>query len=142
MGRNLRFWLTAPQAAPFDHADAPLALGALLLRAARSDHVGLFAGPGTVGAILARRYDLTALEAAEMLEACARVEAAAPSGSAFAVLLHAAICAAERRAMADCLYQTLLSAGQAAPGDPEIAALVEGVLGVPATDLCPSRRVG
>ncbi len=142
MGRNLRFWLTAPRAAPFDPGDAPLALGALLLRAARTDHAPLLALPGLLSAVLARRYDLTAREASEMLEACARVEAAAPASADFAAVLHAVICHADRRAMAVSLSDTLVSAGLCTPDDPRAMALSEAVLGVLPTEIDLPRRAG
>ncbi len=142
MGRNLRFWLTAPQAAPFDPGDAPLALGALLLRAARTEHAPLFALPGMLDTVLARRYDLTPAEASEMLEACARVEAAAPDNAQFAALLHSVICHADRCAMAVSLADTLRAAGSCAPGDPRPLALAETFLGVTPAEIALPRRAG
>ncbi|MDO6583929.1 hypothetical protein Q4543_00205 [Salipiger sp. 1_MG-2023] len=140
MGRNLRFWLAAPNATPFDPSDAPLALGALLLRAAQTDHAALFARPGALAAILAHCYDLTAREAAEMLEACDRVEAVAPPGCDFARLLHKAICNTDRRAMARRLCEALVAGGYCGPGDPRIATLIEAVLGIEDHDSAASRR--
>ena len=67
LGRNLRFWLARPDAAPFDPGDAPLALGALLLRAARTDYAGLFSAPATLDAIL-RRYTSGALGKQQLLQ--------------------------------------------------------------------------
>lgn len=140
MGRNLRFWLTAPQAAPFDPGDAPLALGALLLRASRTEHAPLFALPGMLSIVLARRYDLTPAEASEMLEACARVEAAAPASAEFAAVLHMVIDHADRYAMALSLTDTLASVGLCAPGDPRTLALCEAFLGVLPTEMDQPRR--
>lgn len=142
MGRNLRFWLAAPNATPFDPSDAPLALGALLLRAAQTDHAALFARPGTLAAILAHCYDLTAREAAEMLEACERVEAVAPPGRDFAGLLHKVICHTDRRAMARHLCDALVAGEYCRPGDPRAAALIAAVLGIEGHEIAPSRRVG
>lgn len=143
MGRNLRFWLATPDAAPFDPGDAPLALGALLLRAARTDYAGLFSAPATLDAILARRYDLTVTEAAEMREACERVEAAAPQDSLrFAAVLHMAVCYHERLAIALSLIEVTAALGICHPDDPLLAALLQAVLGVQPVDLQSPRRAG
>ncbi|MBN9889424.1 TerB family tellurite resistance protein [Salipiger abyssi] len=141
MGRNLRFWLTAPDAAPFDPGDAPVALGALLVRLSRSHLTCALAAPPVIDAILARRYDLTAQEAAEMRETCERVERAAPDTSRFAAILRAAVDYHERRALALSLWEEL--AGDARAPDPErVALLAEAVLGVHPADLAPPRRAG
>ena len=141
MGRNLRFWLAAPNAAPFDPGDAPLALGALLLRASRTDYATVFMDPLTLDALLARRYDLTVQEAAEMLEACARIEAHAPETERFAAVLCTAIDYRERLAIALCL-RDMLATTSTGQSDPALLALSQTLLGVHPDDLVPPRRVG
>ncbi|GGG62479.1 hypothetical protein GCM10011415_05970 [Salipiger pallidus] len=143
MGRNLRFWLGAPRTAPFDPGDTPLALGALLLRAQRSDFPEIIGGIVPLEAVLARRYDLTTAEAAEMREACERVEAAAPPGPWFAELLHEVIDPAQRQAMA----LSLLEAVEAQTPQPDLLRphvdlMAQTVLGVCPEDLASARQAG
>ena len=138
LGRNLRFWLASPFAAPFDPGDAPLALGALLLRAARTDHAGLFADPTTFEAVLALCYDLTAREASEMREACERVAAAAPDCASFAEILQRAVGLSDRERFALSLHQVLMALGPSQ--DAQREALSQLFLGAhSATDPAPLR---
>ncbi|APZ51718.1 TerB family tellurite resistance protein [Salipiger abyssi] len=141
MGRNLRFWLAAPDAAPFDPGDAPVALGALLVRLSRSDLTCALAAPPVIDAILARRYDLTAQEAAEMRETCERIERAAPDTSRFAAILHAAVDYHERHALALSLWEEIC---REAPltDEARLTLLAQSVLGVHPADLIPPRRAG
>lgn len=141
MGRNLRFWLASPFAAPFDPGDAPLALGALLLRAARTDHAGLFPDPDTFETVLAQCYDLTAREASEMREACERVEAVAPDCASFAEILQRAVGLSDRQRFALSLHQVLLALGpHGALQDPQLEALSRLFLGAQcATNPVPAR---
>lgn len=138
LGRNLRFWLASPFAAPFDPGDAPLALGALLLRASRTDHAGLFAEPATFEAVLALCYDLTAREASEMREACERVEAVAPDCASFAEILQRAVGLSDRQRFALSLHQVLLAVGPSQ--NPQLEALSKLFLGAhSATNPAPLR---
>lgn len=141
MGRNLKFWLAAPDAAPFDPGDAPVALGALLVRLARSDPACALAPPPVIDAILARRYDLTAQEAAEMREACECIERAAPDTGRFAEILRMAVDYRERHALALSLWEEMCREAQP-PDEARISLLAEAVLGVQSADLAPPRRAG
>ncbi|MCR8549862.1 TerB family tellurite resistance protein [Salipiger sp. P9] len=142
MGRNLRFWLSAPEAAPFDPGDAPVALGALLVRLARRECACLRTESAAIDAILARRYDLTAQEAAEMRETCERIEAAAPDTPRFAASLCMAVAYAERRAVALCLWEILRQGALHHSEEARMIALTETVLGVHPDDIAAERRAG
>jgi uncharacterized tellurite resistance protein B-like protein len=135
LGRGLRYWLAAPEASPLDPCDVPVALGALLLRAAASDYRDVLGEAALIDAVLARRHDLTAAEAAEMRATCEAVAVWAPETAIFAALLCEAVAYRDRLALALCLCDVLAA-------DPAALVLAEAVLGVPQGALTRDLREG
>ncbi|ETX30044.1 TerB family tellurite resistance protein [Roseivivax isoporae] len=104
MSARLILWASHPDAAWLDPADTPLALGALLVLMAREELAALLPAADRIDEVLARRYDLTRSEAAEMRRACEDVARRLPDGPAYMRLVQAHVCAAERAALAQCLW--------------------------------------
>ncbi|WP_353471381.1 hypothetical protein PVT71_08610 [Salipiger sp. H15] len=132
--------MAAPEATPLEPGDVPLALGALLLRAAAEaqEHSPLI-GVALVDAVLARRHELTRREAAEMRLACQAVAAAAPDTACFAAMLARAVTYRDRLALAHCLCE-VMAATDTAPNALQTALwLSEHLLFVAPRDLTASR---
>lgn len=140
MPRGLKFWMAAPEATPLEPCDVPLALGALLLRAAaEAQQQRPLIGVSLVDAVLARRHELTRREAAEMRLSCQAVAAAAPDTACFAAMLARAVGYRDRLALAHCLCEVMAS-GETAPEDVATALwLSEHLLFVAPCDLSRSR---
>lgn len=107
MSARLLYWLNAPDVAWLDPADTPLALGTLALMVAEAQPGSGLAAPGAIDRVLARRYDLTRREAAEMRGACDRVARGAPALAVYGALIRAHVPEPERRAFLTALAATL-----------------------------------
>ena len=140
MARGLKFWMAAPEATPLEPCDVPLALGALLLRAAaEAQGAPPLSGVALVDAVLARRHELTQREAAEMRLTCQAVAAAAPDTACFAAMLARAVGYRDRLALAHCLCD-VMAGSDPAPGTRQTALwLAEHLLFVAPCDLSASR---
>ncbi|NDV98677.1 hypothetical protein G0A00_05180 [Yangia sp. PrR002] len=141
MPRGLKFWMAAPEATPLEPCDVPLALGALLLRAAaEAQGQPPLLRVSVVDAVLARRHELTPREAAEMRISCQAVAAAAPDTACFAALLARAVGYRERLALAHCLYEVMADAEAPAASLQSALWLSEHLLFVTPQDLAEPNR--
>ncbi|MBE9636522.1 TerB family tellurite resistance protein [Salipiger mangrovisoli] len=134
--------MAAPEATPLEPCDVPLALGALLLRAAaEAQEQTPLIGVALVDAVLARRHELTPREAAEMRLSCQAVAAAAPDTACFAAMLARAVAYRDRLALAHCLCE-VMAGSDPAPSDLQAAIwLSEHLLFVAPCDLSQSRAI-
>ncbi|QFT62248.1 hypothetical protein SAMN05421853_104206 [Roseivivax halotolerans] len=105
MSKRLLLWLNKPDAAWLDPADTPLALGALAVHAARCDLPPDVLGSAELDTILARRFELTRREAAEMRAICEALATAVRPGEDLARLISAHVPEVERRSLADCMSE-------------------------------------
>ncbi len=94
---------------PLPELDARLAVGALLVRVAKSDQHYAFEEIVQIDKILASRFDLNPVEAAKMRAECERFASAAPDSSEFTTMVHKAVPYAERAALLDALWQVSLA---------------------------------
>lgn len=97
---------------PLPDPDAELALGALLVRVAKSDQEYHIEEISLIDRILARLYDHNAIEAAKMRATCERLHAAAPDTDTFAALIRETTGMKERIEALDALWQVVLADGE------------------------------
>ncbi len=91
--------------------DAELALGALLVRVAKSDREYQVAEISLIDRILARLYQHDAVEAAKIRATCEKLHAAAPETDTFAKLIRETTGIRERLAALDALWEVVLADG-------------------------------
>ncbi|MDX8346642.1 TerB family tellurite resistance protein [Cognatiyoonia sp. IB215446] len=116
---------------PLPEADAPHALGALLVRAAKADDAYLFEEIVVIDKILAKRHELNPVEAAKMRAECEVLEKEIPRTSDIAAILEHAISTAEKEATLLALWQVALVDGTIHTEEDTLLHRIEEVLGVP-----------
>lgn len=97
--------------APLPQPDAQLALGALMVRVAKSDHSYKLPEIQRIDRLLARLYDLNPVEAAKMRATCEKLDAAAPHTDAFAELIRGELDHAHRLSALEALCEVMLADG-------------------------------
>ncbi|MHA6325422.1 tellurite resistance TerB family protein [Roseivivax sp. CAU 1753] len=105
MSKRLLYWLNAPHAAWLDPADTPMALAALAIHTAKRDLPDALIGASEMDSILARRFDLTRREAAEMRASCEDLARAVRSGEELARLVTSHVPEGERKLLAECMSE-------------------------------------
>ncbi|MEL6682822.1 MAG: TerB family tellurite resistance protein [Pseudomonadota bacterium] len=116
---------------PLPEADAPHALGALLVRAAKADHAYLFEEIATIDKILAKRHNLNVVEAAKMRAECELLEKEIPRTSEIASILEHAISTEEKEATLTALWRVAMADGKIHAEEDTLLHRIEEVLGVP-----------
>ncbi len=92
--------------------DAELALGALLVRVAKSDHEYQLEEISLIDRILARLFQHSPIEAAKIRATCEKLHAAAPETDTFAKLIRQTTGIEERLAALDALWEVVLADGE------------------------------
>ena len=103
--------LRTPKPGELPDPDAELALGALLVRVAKSDREYQISEISLIDRILARLYQHNAVEAAKIRATCERLHAAAPDSDTFAKLIRETTGIDERLAALDALWEVVLADG-------------------------------
>lgn len=134
--------LTAPDPDPLQDADARLALGALLVRLARSDGDYATAERRQIAAILSRRYGLADPSAAlaELLAQCEALEAEAPDTVRFTRAIKDAVDYENRVAVVSAMWEVVLADGTREAEEDSLMRLVSSLLGVTDQDSNKARR--
>lgn len=101
----------ASHATPLPQPDAKLALGALMVRVAKSDHCYKLAEIQRIDRLLARMFDLNPVAAAKMRATCEKLDAAAPHTDAFADLIRRELDHAHRLSALEALCEVMLVDG-------------------------------
>ncbi|PCH73735.1 MAG: hypothetical protein COC12_04675 [Rhodobacteraceae bacterium] len=103
--------LRTPKEGELPDPDAELALGALLVRVAKSDREYQISEISLIDRILARLYQHNAIEAAKIRATCEKLHAAAPDSDTFAKLIRETTGIDERLAALDALWEVVLADG-------------------------------
>jgi len=120
--------LTDPAPAPLTDADARIALGALLVRLARSDGDYSAVEIARIDATLAKRYGLadpTALRAE-----CEAMEAEAPDTVRFTRAIKDAVAYEDRRAVIAAMWEIVLADGQRSDEENSLMRMIAPLLGI------------
>ena len=120
--------------APLPDPDAELALGALLVRVAKSDRAYKVQEISLIDRILARMYGHNAIEAANVRATCEKLHAAAPDTDTFGKLIREAASMPERLAALDALWEVVLADGTADEGEVKIVEEARRAMGLSAAD--------
>jgi uncharacterized tellurite resistance protein B-like protein len=113
--------LSAPKAPPLPEPDERLALGALMVRIAKSDRDYALAEIKRIDRLLAPLNGIGPIEAARMRAVCERLERAAPGTDRFGHMIRDCVRVDARIDALEALWEVVLSDGDCAPE--EIAAL-------------------
>ncbi len=132
--------LTQPDPAPLPHADARLALTALLVRIARSDGDYAPAEIDRIDRITAARYDLAPADAAALRADAEVLESEAPDTVRFTRAIKDSVPYDHRRAVLEAAWQVVLADGERAEEEDALLRMVASFLGVSDVDSAMARH--
>ena len=132
--------LTRPDPDPLAEDDARLALTALLVRIARSDHDYAASERDRIDRVAAARYGLSPFEAAELRSRAEALEAEAPDTVRFTRAIKDAVPYEERRAVVEAAWSVVLADGERAQEEDALLRLVANLLGVNDRDSALARQ--
>ncbi|WP_294607614.1 TerB family tellurite resistance protein [Roseovarius sp.] len=125
---------SAPKPAPLPEPDEKLALGALMVRVAKSDHNYEVAEIKRIDRLLARLYGLKPIEAAKMRATCEKLEHAAPDTSRFAHLIRETVSIDARVNALEALWEVVLSDGASHPEELQVLDAAREAMGLSHAD--------
>jgi uncharacterized tellurite resistance protein B-like protein len=140
MFQDLLKRLIQPDPAPIADADARLALTALLVRIARSDHVYSGDEKARIDDITQDRYGLSASDAKNLRAEAEAMEAAAPDTVRFTRAIKDAVAYDDRLAVIEALWRVVLADGQRAQEEDALLRLVANLLGITDRDSAVARQ--
>jgi len=129
----------APRPAPLPEPDARLALGALMVRVAKSDESYRVEEIQKIDRILAHANDIGPIDAAKMRATCERLAAHAPDTETFAALIRETVPHEGRLDTLRALWQVLLADGLERPEEVSAIAATCAALGLTEADNAAAR---
>jgi len=111
MLRKLLNTFRASHEAPLPQPDTQLALGALMVRVAKSDHSYQLSEIQLIDKLLTRLFDLNPVEAAKMRATCEKLDASAPHTDTFAALIREGLDHEHRLSALEALCEVMLADG-------------------------------
>lgn len=132
--------LTAPDPTTLPDTDARLALGALLVRVARSDGHYDAQEVFRIERLLAKRYGLNGAEATVLREQCEVLEAQAPDTVRFTRAIKEAVPYEDREGVIEALWDVVLADGERDSDENALMRLVANLLGVADRDSALARQ--
>lgn len=132
--------LTEPDPAPLPDTDARLALTALLVRVARSDHDYAEAEARLIEEIAQSRYGLNADDARALRAEGEALEREAPDTVRFTRAIKDAVPYEERLGVIEALWKVVLADGTRTDEENALLRLVANLLGVTDTDSAMARQ--
>ena len=122
--------LTAPAPEPLPDTDARLALGALLVRLARSDGDYAKAEIAQIDRVLMKRYGLSQAEAATQRTECEALEAEAPDTVRFTRAIKDAVAHEDRIAVIAAMWSVVLADGERDDEEDSLMRMAASLLGI------------
>lgn len=114
--------------------DARMALAALLVRVAKSDHAYLASEISLIDRFLARRFQLNPVEAAKLRAVAEKLEHQAPPTEKFTQLIRDAVSYNERVEVLEALWQVVMADGVKHAEEAEVLDFATGALGLAPED--------
>jgi len=140
MFQDLLKRLIQPEPARIADADARLALTALLVRVARSDHEYTDDEKSRIDDITRSRYGLSEYDARDLRAEAEAMEAEAPDTVRFTRAIKDAVAYEDRLAVIEALWQVVLADGARAQEEDAVLRLVSNLLGVSDRDSALARQ--
>ena len=131
--------LTAPKPEPLPEPDAKLALGALLVRVALSDHRYRVEEIGRIDRLLAGLNGLNPVEAAKMRATCEKLEKQAPDTEDFAHLIRETVSFEARIDALEAMWEVVLADGVRRDEELAVINAAQEALGLSQSD-CEAAR--
>ena len=122
--------LTAPDPAPLPDADARVALGALMVRLARTDGSYDQAEIAHIDAVLVQRYGLSEANASALRAQCEIAETEAPDTVRFTRAIKDAVPYEDREAVIEALWSVVLVDGERDAQEDSLLRLLANLLGI------------
>lgn len=122
--------LTAPEPQSLPDPDARLALGALLVRIARSDGDYAAVEIAQIDQSLMKRYDLTAAEAEALRAECEALEAEAPDTVRFTRAIKDAVSYDHRLAVIEAMWSVVMADGARDDEEDSMMRMTASLLGI------------
>jgi uncharacterized tellurite resistance protein B-like protein len=126
----LKALLAPASSAPLPDSDARLALAALLVRVARTDHFYAAEEVERIEAILMNRYHLSPFEAADLRSRAEVLETQAPDTIRFTRALKDAVPLEDREGLLEALWSVALIDGARDAGEDQMLRLIANLLGL------------
>lgn len=126
--------------APLPELDAAHAIGALLVRVAKADHVYLFEELEQIDRILAQRNGMNPVDAAKMRAECERLEAAIPDTPRFSERIRDGVSYDERHEVVRALWKVVLADGIREEHEVALVDLIQEQLGISAAHSTEARE--
>jgi uncharacterized tellurite resistance protein B-like protein len=130
---------TAPKPAPLPEPDARLALGALMVRVAKSDDSYRVEEIQRIDRTLARANNIGPIEAAKMRATCEKLEAVAPDTERFTALIRETVSHDGRVETLRALWQVVLADGLERPEELTVIGSTCAALGLSEADNAAAR---
>jgi len=131
----------APKPAPLPEPDEKLALGALMVRAAKSDRHYDLVEIKRIDRLLARLYGLGPVEAAKMRALCERLEHDAPGTARFGQVIRETVRLEARLAALEALWEVVLSDGDSTPEELAVLEAARLAMGLSEADSAAARAL-
>lgn len=132
---------SASKPEPLPEPDEKLALGTLMVRVAKSDHVYRFSEISRIDRLLARLNGLKPIEAAKMRAICERLDKSAPDTSEFARLIRETVSFDARVDALEALWEVVLADGERHDEELAIVNEVQEAFGLSQEDSKKARRL-
>ena len=132
--------LLHPNPAPLADSDARLALTALLVRIARSDHNYAAVEQDRIDRITMRRYGLDIGGAGLLREEAEALESEAPDTVRFTRAIKDAVPYEDRTGVVEAMWQVALADGERDAGEDALLRLASNLLGVSDVDSARARK--
>lgn len=132
--------LVAPAPAPLADTDARLALTALLVRVARSDHDYAASEQDRIDRISAERYGLSPFEATKLRTDAEQLESEAPDTVRFTRAIKDAVPYEDRLGVIEALWKVALADGERDASEDALLRLVSNLLGISDRDSALARQ--
>lgn len=140
LGR-LKRAITAPKSEPLPEPDEKLALGALMVRVAMSDHSYKFSEISRIDRLLTRFYGLNPVDAAKMRATCEKLEKQAPDTDQFAHLIRESVSFEARVDALEALWEVVLADGVQHEEEVSVIDHVREAIGLSQDDSDRARKI-